>query len=908
MNIHNLEPLFHPRRIALVGVTPNPQSVGGKILSNLVGGGFRGVVYPVSPGSEAVLGIPCFPDMASLPKSPDLAIICAPAEQVPALVRACGECGTGGIIVVSAGFREIGQTGRALEEAVAAERARFPGMRLLGPNCLGIIVPGTNMNASFAGGMPRDGHVAFISQSGALCSSVLDWAIEERVGFSYFVSIGNALDVDVGDLIDFFGEDEKTKSIILYIESIGRARQFMSAARSFARSKPILAYKAGRFGASAAAAASHTGAMASEDAVYDAAFQRAGLARVFDIGEIFDCAELLGRQKIPAGPRLCILTNAGGPGVMASDALLASNGVLATLSDESMARLNQCLPPMWSHGNPVDVLGDARSKRFEKAMDVLLEDAGIDALLVILTPQAMTNPDTIAKVVGERARTTQKPVLAAWLGGASMREGIRILNDAGVPTYTTPEQAVRAFMTLVSWGRNLEILYETPRDVAVQIPYDRKQIRNHFHSLVAEEGDILPEHISKMLLDAYGIPATRPYPASTADEAAEIADRIGYPVVLKILSRDITHKSDVGGVALGLTGTDAVRSAFRSMIDTARERAPAARLDGVTVQRMVSRRDSVELILGCRKDPVFGTVIMAGMGGVTAELFGDRALGFPPLNERLARRMLESLKIWPLLTGYRGRPPMNIDSLIEALIRLSYLAADYPEIVELDINPLLVTTTDTIALDARIVLDRNAMGKDQKPYAHLALRPYPEELVRTATLKDGTPVTLRPIRPEDEPLWFDMLRSCSRESIYTRFRSFFHWESHHVAVRYCYIDYEREIAIVAERTENEKRYLIGVGRLIAEPDLHRAEYAVLVTDAWQNRGLGGLLTDYCMEIARMWGIRKVIAQTTSDNPRMVAVFRERDFAIIPDPDGSLVDVEKDIPDTAGPSTELPAGN
>jgi len=894
MNIHHLDPLFHPKRIAVIGVTPNPQSVGGKILSNLVGGGFRGVVYPVSAGSEAVLGIPCFPDVASLPKTPDLAIVCAPAAQVPDIVRACGDRGVGSLIVNSAGFREIGPEGRRLEEAVDRERSRFPSMRLLGPNCLGVIVPGAGLNASFAGGMPKDGNIAFISQSGALCSSVLDWEIGEKIGFSYFVSIGNALDVDVGDLIDYFGEDEKTKSIILYIKSITRAREFMSAARSFARSKPILAYKAGRFGASAAAAASHTGAMATEDAVYDAAFHRAGLARVFDIGDIFDCAELLGRQKIPAGPRLGIITNAGGPGVMASDALLALDGKLASLSEETMARLDECLPPIWSHGNPVDVLGDARSKRFEKAADILLADPCIDALLVILTPQAMTNPDTIAKVIGDRAQKTQKPVLAAWLGGPSMREGIRILNEAGVPSYTTPEQAVRAFMTLVSWGGNLEILYETPRDVPVEMSYDRAEIRKRFHSLIGDEGDVLPEHISKMLLEAYGIPSTTPYPAATADAAAETAARIGFPVVLKILSPDITHKSDVGGVALNLSSADAVREAFDGMMSAAKLKRPDAKIDGVTVQKMAFSGKGAEMILGFRKDPVFGAVIMAGMGGVTAELFGDRALGFPPLNERLARRMLESLKIWPLLNGFRGRPPLNVDGLIEALIRLSYLAADYPEIAELDVNPLLVGESDVLALDARIIMDRSLPSAGLKPYSHLAVRPYPEELVRNVTLKDGANITLRPIRPEDEPMWFEMLRSCSRESIYTRFRSFFHWESHRVAIRYCYIDYEREIAIVAEQEEAGEKKLLGVGRLIAEPDLREAEYAVLVTDAWQNRGLGGVLTDYCMEIARDWGIRKVTAQTTTDNQRMVSVFRSRGFAGTPDPDGSLVEVEMEM--------------
>ncbi|MBL0173822.1 MAG: GNAT family N-acetyltransferase [Ignavibacteria bacterium] len=895
MDISTLDRIFHPKRIAVIGVTPNPQSVGGKILSNLIGGGFRGVVYPVSQTSEAVLGIPCYPDVASLPKTPDLGIICAAAAQVPSLVRACGEKGILGIIVNSAGFKETGDDGRALEEQVLAECARFPGMRILGPNCLGIIAPGEGLNASFANGMPRDGGIAFISQSGALCSSVLDWAIEKKIGFSYFVSIGNTMDVDFGDLIDYFGEDEKTTCIILYAESITHARSFMSAARSFARTKPIIAYKAGRFGESAAVAASHTGAMASEDAVYDAAFQRTGVARVYDIGDIFDIAELIGRRKIPRGPRLGIVTNAGGPGVMATDALLALDGTLAVPGDESMALLNTCLPPIWSHRNPVDVLGDARSKRFEKAGDIMLKDPGVDALLVILTPQAMTNPVSIAKVIGALAQTTSKPILAAWLGGMSMREGTRVLNEAGVPTYATPEQAVRAFMTLVAYSRNLEALYETPKDIPLQMPYDRATIRKQFAAIIAHEPSVLSEHVSKMLLDAYGIPSTRPYPAADAAAAATVASRIGYPVVLKILSPDITHKTDVGGVLLGLEDAAAVKSGFARIVANATAALPSARIEGVTVQKMARTSGAVEMILGFKKDPVFGTVIMAGMGGITAELFNDRALGFPPLNERLARGMLESLKIWPMLAGYRGQPPKNVDLLIETLIRLSYLAADYPEIAELDINPLLVKEDEVIALDARIVLDEHASPAPVRPYAHLALHPYPEEYVTSGTLSDGTVVTVRPIKPEDEPLWFELLRSCSRESIYTRFRSFFHWDTHQAAVRYCYIDYDREIALVAELEDEGRRRLAGIGRLISEPGTRTAEYAVLVADTWQNKGLGSLLTDRCMGIARDWGLTKVMAQTSADNPRMISVFRKRDFAIVPDPGSSLVEAEKLLP-------------
>ncbi len=897
MNVHGLDSIFKPRRLALIGVTSNPLSVGGTVLRNLVGAGFGGVVYPVTPDFEAVLGIQCWPDVRSLPRKPDLGVICAPAAKVPDLVRQCGEAGILGLVIVSAGFGEAGADGAALEAALREERRRFDGLRIIGPNCLGVIVPGLNLNASFAAGMPKAGRVAFISQSGALCTSVLDWALEQDVGFSHFVSIGNMLDVDFADLIDYFGEDEKTESIILYVESVRDARRFMTAARAFARTKPILAYKAGRFAESARAAASHTGALAAEDAVYAAAFQRAGVARVFEIRDIFDCAELVARHKPPTGPRLGIVTNAGGPGVMATDALIACGGELAELAPETIAALDEALPPMWSRGNPIDILGDARSRRFAAATASALDDPNVDAVLVILTPQAMTNPTGAAKAVGELAAKARKPVLAAWVGGASVREGLQILTKAGVPAYATPEQAVRAFMTLVAYARNLEILYETPRDVPLRFRLDREETARSLAAAAAAGagGEALTEAASKSLLEAYGIPTTMPRAAADAEAAVEAARAIGLPVAVKILSPDITHKTDVGGVALGLADEGAVRAAFARVTAAARAARPQARIEGVTVQRMVRADAGVELIIGAKRDPTFGAVLMAGLGGVATEVLRDRALGLPPLNERLARRMLESLRCWPLLQGIRGLPGVDLDRLVEILMRFSYLVADQPAIRELDVNPLLAAPDGIVALDARVILDPERAGPQAKPYAHLALRPYPEELVSRAELEDGARLLLRPIRPEDEPLWKEMLASCSRETIYSRFRYFFQWSEHRVATRYCFIDYDREIAIVAESEEDGRRRLVGVGRLVADPDHETVEYAVLVTDAWQNRGLGGLLTDTCLAIARHWGLRRIVAETTTDNDRMITVFRKRGFAVEVDPDGRLVTVSRPLP-------------
>lgn len=894
MAIKKLDSIFRPKRIALIGVSNNPDSVGGITLRNLVGGGFNGVVYPVNPKREAVFGIPCYPDVKSCPKTPDLAVIMTAAKWVPQLVKDCGEAGIHGLIIMSAGFKESGEEGKKLEAQVKAEKAKFPDMRIIGPNCLGILVPGLNMNVSFADGMPKKGHVAFISQSGALCTSVLDWAYESNIGFSHFVSIGNSMDVSFGDLIDYFGQDPNTKSIVLYVESIADARTFMSAARAFSREKPIIVYKSGRFPESAAAAASHTGAMASEDSIYDAVFRRAGLARVFDFGNIFDFTDLVGRKRVPKGNRLAIVTNAGGPGVMATDSLISLGGKLTQLSDETMQKLNDYLPPFWSHGNPIDVLGDATPERFAKATEIVLEDKKVDAVLVILTPQAMTDPTATAQAIAEMSINTTKSVMAAWLGGKAMRDGIQIFNNAGISSYSAPEQAIRAFMTLSDYSENQQMLYETPLEVPVEFGYDRVELRKKYLSEVFPKAKILNEDDSKMLVNDYGIDTTHPTPAATEDEAVEVAKQKGYPVVLKIYSPDITHKSDVGGVALNIKNEEMVRATFTNMIKTASEKCPDARIDGVTVQKMVDTKDGIELILGTKKDPIFGTVMLVGMGGTTAELFKDKRLEFPPLNEKLAHQMLKSLQIYPLLKGWRGDTPKNIDKLIEVLIRMSYLAADYPEIEELDINPLIVTPTDVIALDARIVVDEEILKTPVKEYSHLVLRPYPESLVSDAVLRDGTKVTLRPIRPEDEPLWLELLGSCSKDAIYHRFRYDFYFDSHEVASQFCFIDYDREIAIVAEHEkEDGSKELIGVGRLIADPDVEVMEYAVLITDKWQKKELGFTLTNYCLEIAKSKGINKLAAETTRDNKPMISVFRKLNFKIRFNED-TTVTVTKDL--------------
>jgi acetyltransferase len=891
VSLRNLDRIFRAHRVAVVGASNDPRSLGGIVLHNLVSGTFGGVVYPVSDEQESVQGILAYPTLNRLPRTPDLAMICTPAESVPQIVRGCAENGILGVVILSAGFREAGKEGRRLERRIAQEARRCDGLRIVGPNCLGFIVPSLGLNASLAPAAPKAGHVALISQSGALSTAVLDWALEQDIGFSHFVSVGNMLDVGFGDLIDYVGSDADTRSIILYMQSLDEARRFLSAARAFARSKPIVAFKSGRFAESAQAAASHTGAMAVEDAVYEAAFERAGIVRVGEIDDVFDCAELLARRRPPAGPRLAIITNAGGPAIIASDALLSRQGILASLAEETFNRLDAMLPPTWSRGNPVDILDDAPPARFGQVTQVVVADPGVDAVLVILAPQAMADPTASAQVVGALAEHTQKPILASWMGGGRVQEGLRVLSRAGVPSYTTPEAAVRAFMHLVSYARNLETLYETPRDIPLGFTLNRQTVRRRFRKLITQRVEVLSERQSKALIKAYQIPVNRTYNAADCEAAVVAAQRCGYPVVVKVYSPQILHKTEVGGVALNLQNDAEVRSACAGIMSRARKLRPDAALEGVTVQHMVNIHGGLEMIMGAHRDPTFGSVIMVGMGGIATGVYLDRSLGLPPLNERLARRMLESLRSWPLLQGYRGHPGVNVERLIETLMRFSYLVADYPEIRELDVNPLLVTPHDLVALDARIVLDSHLLGRARQ-YAHLAICPYPEEYVRPATLKDGTPVVLRPIKPEDEPLWQALLQMASPESIRFRFRSLFKSTTHAIAARYCYIDYQREVSIVAETAVQGERKLIGVGGLSADADHETAEFAVLVADPWQGRGLGGMLLDYSLQIARTWGVSRVLAETDPANARMLQLFRKRGFHLSQDREQGVVLLDK----------------
>lgn len=880
MTIRNLDQVFRPRVVAVVGASDQPGKVGHTLLKNLLEHGYTGRVYPINATRDVVQGMTAFRDLSLLPEKPDLAVICTPSTTVPALIEQCGKLGIMGVVIISAGFREVGPEGMQLEEQIREIQKRYPGLRVVGPNCLGFLVPELRLSASFARGMPKPGRLAFLSQSGALCTAVLDWALDSGIGFSHFVSLGNMLDVGLDDMLDYLAADPTTDAVILYVESISRAREFMSAARAFASHKPIVAYKAGRFTDSAKAASSHTGAMAGVDAVYEAAFQRAGIVRVFDVDDMFDCAELLSRRKMPRGNRLGIITNAGGPGVMACDALLARHGQIAALTPATIEKLNAVLPPFWSHGNPVDVLGDAPATRYADSLAAVLADPQVDTVLVILTPQDMTEPEETARMVAEVASRSTKPVLAAWMGRGMVASGVKILGAAGVPTYSTPEHAIRAFLHLVSYSKRREVLYETPRDMPLTFSLDRPTLRSRAKQILAASDGVLTENESKDLLEIYGIPVTKPIAAGTAAQAVEVARQLGYPVVLKVHSPQITHKTDVQGVKLNLRTDDETANAFEQIVQSARMLRPDADVQGVTVQRMVTAVNSVELILGAKRDPVFGPVIMVGMGGIAAEVYQDRTIELPPLNERLARRMLQSLRSWPLLSGYRGRPVVNIDRLVEVLMRFSYLVADLPEVTEVDINPLLVSASDAMALDARVFVSPPENLPHRRAYAHLAICPYPEEYTRVVQAKNGERILLRPIKPEDEPLWLDLLSRCSQETLWRRFRYLFKEATHEMATRFCYVDYDREVAMVAEVEKNSTRQLVAVGRLVSDPDHETAEYAVMVADEWQACGVGNAITGAMLDLARKWGVREVTGETSYDNWPMRSIFQRHGFQFV----------------------------
>jgi acetyltransferase len=869
----SLDSLFRPQSVAVFGASATAGSVGNILMRNLLENPFGGVVFPINPKRRAVQGVSCYPNLAAVPEKVELAVIATPAATVPGVVCDCVEHGVAAAIIISAGFAELGAAGRKHEDEI---RGIAQGkMRIVGPNCLGIIHPPSNLNASFAASMALSGQVALLSQSGAICTAILDWARQAHVGFSSFVSVGSMLDVDFADLIDYFADDPTTRSIVLYMESIGDVRKFLSAARSASRAKHVIVVKAGRHEAGARAAASHTGALAGADAVFDAAFSRAGVLRVSTISDLFDMSEILAMQPPPSGPALAILTNAGGVGVMATDALVLGGGRLARMAPETLDALNAALPPFWSHANPIDILGDATPERYRLAVEACAKDANVQGILVLLTPQAMTDPTETARQLTPFAHLPNKPILACWMGGEAVREGIGLLNSAGIPTFDAPEPAIRAFLHMVQYRRNQELLYETPPALPEDDAPDTPRVRQIFQQVRSSGRPLLNEVESKEVLAAYGIPVVPALACKSAEEAVAAANKIGYPAVLKLLSTIITHKSDVGGVQLNLADDKAVRTAFAAIEANVLRLSNQAAFEGVSVQPMVRER-GYELIIGSSLDRQFGPVILFGCGGILVEVFKDRALGLPPLNRTLARRLMERTKIYEALQGVRGQKAVHLEALETLLARFSQLLVDFPEIQEIDLNPVLATPERIVALDARLLLCPGDRPPAQCP--RLAIHPYPNQYITPFRLRDGREAIVRPIRPEDEPLILALHAGLSEQTIRMRFFSMVKTLSRESLIRLCHLDYDREMALTAVLRANGESRLLGVSRYYLHPETGTAEFALVVSDAYQRQGLGRHLMQRLIEIARERGVKRLVGQVLAENTPMLHLMASIGFS------------------------------
>jgi len=885
----SLEGFFAPKSIAVIGASEREGSVGRAALENLYECGLP--LFPVNPKHATVLGLPAYPKLGDVPGTVDLVLIATPAAAVPGIMRQCVAAGVKCVVILSAGFRECGPMGIALEQEVLTE-ARRGGVRVLGPNCLGVMAPHRRLNATFATTLARPGNVAFISQSGALCTAVLDWSLRENVGFSAFVSVGSMLDVGWADLIDWLGDDPLTHSIILYMESIGHARSFLSAAREAAFTKPIIVVKVGRTEPAARAAASHTGALTGRDEVLDAAFRRVGVLRVDAIEDLFDMAEILAKQSRPQGPRLAVVTNAGGPGALAVDRLVTTGGQLAALSPETLAGLDQVLPPQWSHGNPVDILGDADAARYGLALERVAADASTDGLLVILTPQAMTDPLATAETLKAFAITHRdKPILASWMGGNAVAAGEELLNRAGIPTFKYPDRAAQAFNFMCRHSANLAELYETP-----VVPVQPKRVPASGVSVSAiisaarERGvKLLAQHESKQVLAAYGIPVVSTVAVRTEDEAVRVAAQVGYPVAVKLHSTTITHKREAGGVCLDVRNPREVRHAWRRIEQAVVAKTGEGNFQGVTVERMIPP-DGYELILGSSIDFQFGPVLLFGAGGKLVEVMQDRALGLPPLTSTLARRLMERTRIYQALKNVPGAPAIDWSLVEQIMVRFSQLVAEQPWIKEIDVNPLFVSASQVVALDARVILHDSDLNEAQLP--KLAIRPYPENYVGSLVLADGTSLVVRPIRPEDEPLMVKLHEQLSDQTVTHRFFAAVPLAQrilHPRLARLCFVDYDREIALVAVREDPDtgRPEIVAVARLCKRHGGGVAEFAVLVADRWQRRGLGTQLLRLLLEVGRKENVSRIVGSILPLNHEMREVCERVGFTVRALHDGEL---------------------
>ena len=895
-----LDILFSPKNVAVIGATENPNTVGRTLVWNLISSPFGGTVFPVNPKRSSVLGIKAYPTIADVPDPVDVVVVTTPAPSIPDIIRQSVEAGVKGAIIISAGFKEIGEEGARLERQIL-EYARKGNMRIIGPNCLGLMSPVSGFNATFATTIARKGTVGFISQSGALCTAVLDWSLKANVGFSSFISIGSMLDVGWGDLIYYLGDDPNTESIVIYMETIGDARAFLSAAREVALLKPIIVIKPGRTAGAAKAAASHTGSLTGSDEVLEAAFHRSGVLRVNTIAELFYMSDVLAKQPRPKGPKLTILTNAGGPGVIATDALLTNGGQLTEISPQAMEEFNHILPSVWSKNNPVDIIGDASPERYAKALEIAAKDPNSDGMLVVLTPQSMTDPTKTAEQLVPYAQSLGKPILASWMGGEDVEEGIRILNRANIPTFPYPDTAARMFVYMAKFAENLGSLYETPRtnNTDLSIAIDNETAKQIIQGARSEGRTLLSEFESKQLLASYKIPIVQTKIATNEDEAVKYASEIGYPVVLKLHSETITHKTDVGGVQLNLENEEQVRQAYGSIRQSVtnkvgeKDSSGKPHFLGVTVQPMI-KTDGYELILGSSIDPQFGPVLLFGLGGQLVEVFKDRALGLPPLNSTLARLMMEETKIYKALKGVRGRKPIDLANLEQILVRFSRLVSDNLWIKELDINPLMVSPERIMALDARVVLHEPNISEDDLP--KLAIRPYPYQYITTWIGPNNCTYIIRPTLPEDEPLLEKFHENLSDRTVYLRFLHpmlLSQHAAHNRLARICHTDYDREITLIVEEEncDSGERRIVGATRLSKLHSLDEARFSILISDLYQGKGLGQELLKQIIHIAKEEKLKRIEGIITPDNQVMEHIFAKLGFNLYPIDDNQRICAE-----------------
>ncbi|MGB0126180.1 MAG: bifunctional acetate--CoA ligase family protein/GNAT family N-acetyltransferase, partial [Rhodocyclaceae bacterium] len=880
-----LTPLFEPRSVAVIGASERQGSIGAVLVRNMLDAGFKGKLFAVNPKHEQVHGLVCYPSVEDIPQRLDLAVIATQPKTVPKIMEACGRAGVRAAIVISAGFSETGPQGAAFERATL-ESARRHRIRLVGPNCLGVMRPEIGLNATFANSGANRGSIGLISQSGALCTAILDWAKPNNVGFSSVISLGGSSDVHFGELLDYLAADPKTENIFLYVEGIRHSRRFMSALRAAARVKPVLLVKVGRHPIGGKAALSHTGALVGADDVFDAALRRAGVVRLYTVGQLFAAAQALFQRFRPRGNRIAVITNGGGPGVMAADRCADLSIPLAQLSEATLNKLNDLLPPTWSHSNPLDIVGDADPARYRDALKAVLEDDGVDGVLAILTPQAMTDPSEAAKEVIEVAKSSDKPIVTCWMGEDLVRESRNLFRAAAVPTFRTPEPAVELFSHISNFFRNQKLLMQTPAPLSHLNPPSIESARLIIETALLEKRYVLTEMESKALLAAFRIPISSTVVARSPTEAMVLAEEIGMPVAMKIDSANIAHKSDSGGVRLNLNNLQSVRAAYQEIIDEVRSNRPDALINGIAIEPMIVKPNGRELMVGVTRDEVFGPIITFGEGGTKVEANRDRAVALPPLNNYLVADMVRSTRVARFLGEFRNMPPVNMDALELVLLRVSEMVCELPWLKEMDINPLIVDEKGAVAVDVRIVVENTSPTADR--YDHMAIHPYPAHLVQQWTMPDGTEVTFRPIRPEDAELEKEFVKNLSPETKYFRFMNTLRELNDTMVARLTQIDYDREMAFIATIDQDGQEVEVGVCRYAVNPDGESCEFAIVVADDWQHRGLARKLMGVLIETARDRGLKYMNGEFLANNERMLKFVSGIGFILSPNPDDNSI--------------------